>query len=180
MLSPTQLSKISASTPPPDIATKVIAIDGGGGAGKTTLASGLSAQLGGMPIVHIDDFISGAQAPDVWWQRLCDDVLKPLGQNQTAHYQRFDWDANQLAEWHDIAPGGTVILEGVSSLRPEFRPYLSYGIWIETPEAVRIDRALARGQHGIEQWREWAKWDANHLARNKPDKYADLVVYGGN
>jgi hypothetical protein len=38
-------------------------------------------------------------------------VLEPLGRDEPARYQRYDWDADRLAEWHEIPVGGTVIIE---------------------------------------------------------------------
>ncbi len=159
--------------------TRIVAIDGGGGAGKSTLAKKLAAELDGAIIVHADDFIPGGEAAPDWWQRLHKQVLVPLSKNEPARYQRFDWGANKLAEWHDVEPGGTVILEGVTSLRKEFQPYLSYGIWIDTPHEVRLERGVERdGEHMRDKWHQWMSWDEQYFNEERPDRVADIVVDG--
>ena len=69
---------------------RVVAIDGAGGAGKSTLAArvaeGLDAQ-----IICTDDFASWEE-PLEWWPRLIEQVLDPLGRNQPGRYQRFVGD----------------------------------------------------------------------------------------
>lgn len=171
------LHEIHNHPAPTTMTTKIIAIDGGGGAGKSTLAVQLSEWLGGVPIIHADDFMSGPDSAPDWWQRLLAQVLVPLSRNEPAHYQRFDWDADQLAEWHDIEPGAIIILEGVTSLRQEFRPYLTYSIWLDTPAAERLRRGLERdGQDSLEQWQEWMRWDEDYFQNHRPDQAASLVI----
>src|ERR1039458_4274731 len=124
------IESIKAANTPQGMSTKIIAIDGPGGAGKSTLASQLAADLGDAPIVQTDDFASWDN-PLNWWPRLLEQVLKPLADNQAAHYQRYDWGSKQLAEWHKVKPTEYLILEGVSAARKAFRPYLSFSIWVE-------------------------------------------------
>ena len=49
--------------------TRLIAVDGCGGAGKSTLAQALAAVCGGVPMVRVDDFLSWHDL-DRWWDRL--------------------------------------------------------------------------------------------------------------
>jgi len=171
---------IQATAAPAGMTTKIIGIDGGGGAGKSTLAQRLSDQLGDVIVVHTDDFMNGANSAPDWWKRLIAELLEPLKANQTARYQRFDWPTDQLAEWHEIAPGKTILLEGVGALRREFRPYLSYGIWLDTPAETRLARGLERdGQHRLEDWKRWMEWDEQYAKEHEPRAFADAVVSGG-
>jgi cytidylate kinase len=43
---------------PPDMRTKIVAIDGCGGAGKSTLAARIAPRLVDAPVIHTDDFAS--------------------------------------------------------------------------------------------------------------------------
>src|ERR1017187_6059611 len=131
------LKAVQAKKAPQCMNTKIVAIDGPGGAGKSTLASQLAASLGGVPIIHTDDFASWDN-PLGWWPRLLEQVLKPLAENRPAHYQRYDWGTERLAEWCSIGPAEYVILEGMSAGRKEFRPYLTFSIWVETPQEERL------------------------------------------
>ncbi|MFI9404468.1 uridine kinase [Nocardia sp. NPDC052316] len=84
--------------------TKLVAIDGPGGAGKSTLAAQL-ARACDATVVPTDSFASWDNALD-WWPRLERQVLEPLGRDEVGRYQRYDWEQRELAEWHEVAPGG--------------------------------------------------------------------------
>src|SRR5260370_40485372 len=90
--------QLAAPEPPPDVSIRVIAIDGLGGAGKSTLAARLSPALGHAPIVHTDDFASWDE-PLEWWPRFLDEALRPLAAGTSARYRRYDWDRHELGDW---------------------------------------------------------------------------------
>jgi hypothetical protein len=92
---------LQAKSVPPGLTCKALAIDGPGGAGKSTLAARVSEELGGVAIVHTDDFASWENQFD-WYRRLLDQLLRPLAEGQPVRYQRFDWERNVLAEWHEV------------------------------------------------------------------------------
>jgi predicted Ser/Thr protein kinase len=52
------IKAIQSIQAPSGMTTKIIAIDGPGGAGKSSFAEQLSQQLGNVPIIHTDDFAS--------------------------------------------------------------------------------------------------------------------------
>ena len=81
---------ILAATPPDQMQTRIVAIDGCGGAGKTTFATILAGVLGNCPTLHTDDFASWDHPLD-WYPRVVEQVLEPLRHNQMAHLQKFDW-----------------------------------------------------------------------------------------
>ena len=106
-------------------------------------------------------------------------VLEPLRHNHVAHFQKFDWQANQLGQWETVNPCSVVILEGVSSSRSEFRPYLSFAIYIETDRDLRLKRGLERdGEAALPLWQQWMAEEDEYVLRDKPQKYADLVLSG--
>ena len=47
----------------------------------------------------------------------------PLSRNESGRYQRPDWDARQLAEWHEVPVATVLVLEGVSASRAAFALY---------------------------------------------------------
>jgi uridine kinase len=176
------LQSVRSASPASDMSTVVVALDGYGGAGKSTLAellrTLLSAEGRRVDLVHTDDFAS-ADNPLNWWPRLIDQVLQPLRDGVAARYQRHDWDLGQLAEWHLVEPGGLILLEGVSASRNAFRPYLSLSIWIETPADERLRRGLERdGEQARDQWRRWMADEVAWGSAERPWDRADLIVPG--
>jgi uridine kinase len=167
-----------SASPPPGMSCKVVGIDGPGGAGKSTLAARTARLLNDAPVVHTDDFATW-ENPLNWWPRLIDQVLVPLSRGLPARYQRYDWDAQQLAEWHEIANGNYLIIEGVTSTRSEFRPYLTVKVWISTSREECLRRGLERdGQAAADAWREWQAAEDEYVSRDHPEQNADLVVSG--
>ena len=55
---------------------RLVAVDGPGGAGKSTFAGALSEAVGGAPVIHTDDL--AADNPIDWWPRLLEDVIEPF------------------------------------------------------------------------------------------------------
>lgn len=157
--------------------TAVIGIDGCAGSGKTTFARQLAKKLGTASIIHTDDFASWDNPLD-WWPRMLQQVLEPLFQNNPACYQRYDWDDCRLAEWHTVS-SGIVLIEGVSSTREEFQPYLAYGVWVECSRDVRLARGLKRdGEQALPFWENWMIQEDTYTAVQQPKERADLVVDG--
>lgn len=114
-----------------------------------------------------------------WWPRLIEQVLDPLSINRPAHYQRYDWNVKQLAEWHDIQPVQFIILEGVSASREAFRPYLAFSVWVDTPRDERLRRGFERdGESMREQWEQWMTEEDNYIKREDPINKVDVVVNG--
>jgi uridine kinase len=77
----------------------LVAIDGVGGSGKTTLAKILQHKLSNCRIVQLDDFYSPLlQSADLL--RLKDQVVAPLKKQKEARYQIYDWKSDRLSGWH--------------------------------------------------------------------------------
>ncbi|MCU1524261.1 MAG: hypothetical protein JWO18_1155 [Microbacteriaceae bacterium] len=171
------LECVCTAQPPDGMTTTIIAIDGFGGAGKSTLAAAIAERVTA-DIVHTDDF-SSWDVPLDWWPRLRDQVLIPLSRNQGARYQRYDWGTRALAEWIELAPGGLVLIEGVSSSRVAFRPFLSRSIWVDAPRETRLSRGLERDGVGArEQWRRWMADEDAWASEESPADHADCTVSG--
>jgi uridine kinase len=171
-----------SARPAPGMSTSILAIDGYGGAGKSTLAAllvdGFLAHGLRVDLVRTDDFAS-ADDPLNWWPRMIEQVLEPLRAGTAARYQRYDWGERTLAEWHAVEPGGLLILEGVSASRNVFRPYLSLAVWVETPPDERLRRGLERdGEQARNQWRRWMAEEVAWGDAERPWERADVVVPG--
>jgi uridine kinase len=156
--------------------TRIVAIDGPGGAGKSSLAVYLARELGA-PIIQTDDFASWDNSLE-WWPDLLETVLRPIAAGQPVRYMPTSWGAPAKTQVV-IEPGDFVLLEGVSASREAFRPYLAFSIWVETPREVRLRRGLDRdGEQAREDWERWMAEEDAYVERERPADHADLVLSG--
>ncbi len=170
----------------------LVAIDGHSAAGKTSLAREIEKSFADVKVVPMDDFyrvmeskererLDVASGYELYydWQRLEQEVLQPLSQEQPSHYHSYDWSRNKLSEkTTTVQPLGVVIVEGCYALRPELQYYYQVKILVETSAEKRLERQLKRA-NASKEWLE--KWDAAeryYLENYKPHDYADLIVPG--
>ena len=168
---------VEARRPPAGMRTRIVAVDGLGGAGKSSFARHLARALGAT-IVETDDFASWENPVD-WWPRLIEELLLPISRNETARFERSVWGPDMEPETREVDAAEILILEGVTASREAFRPYLTYAIWVESPPELRLRRGLERdGEDALEAWREWMVEEDRYRERERPDERADLVVRG--
>jgi len=158
---------------------KVVAVDGHGGAGKSTLALELSEMLGA-EIIHTDDFASPGN-PVHWWPRLIEEALEPITRGAPSiSYVRSSWGSEHAPEpVRDQPVTPVMILEGVTAARREFRPYLAYAIWVDVAKDVCIARGVDRdGEAMREQWESWWREEEAYIREHRPVEFADTVISG--
>ncbi|TCP19757.1 uridine kinase [Scopulibacillus darangshiensis] len=172
--------------------TKIVGIDGCGGSGKSTLAATLAKEARGTTVVHMDDFYklsSDIQATnpefkpvgsDFDWLRLEDQVLNPLFKNRNTSYQRYDWDTDELKEWHDVPSGGLVIIEGTFTTRNELFDYYDWTIWVNCPRDLRLARGIERdSEEARHMWEHnWMVAEDRYIRTHQPHRRADLIIDG--
>lgn len=174
--------------------TKLMAIDGRGGSGKTTLTCELSKQLKDVTIVAMDDFYlpsnlrdnSNPQYFNFNIKRLLREVIQPLSTDKKAIYQRYDWAKDTMAETHEIKPGGLVIVEGCYSLHTLLRDFYDFKIWVEVDKDLALTRGVSRdlmhekeADHKIKlrQWKEdFQPKEDRYIETMEPKECADTVV----
>ena len=156
-----------------------VGIDGPGGAGKSTLATHVAADVEGAVVVEVDDF-SGPQVAEWDWPRFEHQVVAPLLAGRPARYQVWNWDADAGAEWREVAVGSVVLVEGVSATRSELVVPWDVTVWVETPREVRLARARERdGPEIMIRWHEhWIPSEEAYIAREHPQDRVDLIVPG--
>jgi uridine kinase len=156
-----------------------VGIDGCGAAGKTSLAAAIAVAVPSVVVVSVDDF-SGPRIAEWDWDRFAAQVVRPLLAGRPARYQRWDWDTDAGAEWHDIEPGRTVVVEGVSSTRREVAVPWDLTVWVDAPRAVRLARARERdGDAMLGRWLDdWMPSEEAYIAREHPAERVDRIVDG--
>lgn len=139
--------------------SRVIAIDGYGGPGKTTFATLLGNELG-VKVIHTDDFASDDNPID-WWPEVIEKVLKPTKK--------------------DGFKKGYIILEGVSSLRKEFGQFVDFGIFVDTP--IDVCRERMHNREEVDEninvkFEKWLAAEIHYMKRDNPKKFADVLIDG--
>ena len=159
--------------------TRVVAIDGRSGAGKTTLAKRLRAQLPGAPLVALEDLYGGWGGLEHGISLLAGEVLRPLAAGRAAVVPRYDWVSRGWADEWVLQPPEFLVVEGVGAGARAAARYESLLVWITADAVVRKQRALERdGELFASRWNQWAAQEDRMLAREKTPARADFVVDG--
>ena len=158
--------------------TRVLAIDGRSGCGKTTLAAELSKDLGGAPVVSLENLYGGWDGLEAGIDRLVTEVLEPLAAGRTALVPSYDWIGARWSEPVPLAPPELLIVEGVGAGARRAAAFVSVLVWLEVPDEERERRALARdGDIYRPFWDRWAAQEEVMLARERPWERA--TAFGG-
>jgi uridine kinase len=156
--------------------TRVVAIDGRSGAGKTSLAAALRGELRA-PVVSLEDLYGGWDGLEHGIDLLVAAVLEPLAAGQAARVPRYDWVAGQWAEPMVIEPPDVLIVEGVGAGARRAATFESVLVWLEVAAPVRKKRALDRdGATFAPYWDQWAAQEEAMIARDRTPERADIVI----
>jgi uridine kinase len=158
--------------------TRVVAIDGRSGAGKTSLAALLAAELRA-PVVALEDLYGGWDGLEHGIGLLVSAVLAPVAAGRAAWVPRYDWAAGSWAEPWLLEPPAVLIVEGVGAGARPAAAYESALIWLEAAAPARRQRALDRdGETFAPHWDRWAAQEDAMLARERTPERAGLVIAG--
>ena len=162
----------------------LVAVEGFGGAGKTTFANNLAMNLKHAYVVSIDDFIIKDRIEEVSWDngvfdrgRLEAQILKPLREGREACYQRLLWDSESLSDPVTVPHVRYVIIEGITAYHPDIAHYYDFKIWVHTPIEVAAERGKFRdaGNENEAKWGIWANNDRIYQEKYHPEKQADFI-----
>ena len=167
----------------------VVAIDGQGAAGKSTIASQLCA-VSGASLVHTDDFFlpreqitrkgdrRGGLGSYYDVARLRAEALEPLRAGHEAIFDIFDWDSGTVSsEKARVEPHGLVVLEGVYSSAPLLADLVDKAVYVLTPESERLSRL--HGRIAAEDWdAEWLAAEELYFTTVRRPESFDLVIRG--
>jgi para-aminobenzoate synthetase len=177
----------------------VVALDGGSGAGKSSLAASLAEALDAV-IVPQDDFYSGRIPQREWevrsaadrcrdvidWARVRAEALDPLRAGHAARWHPLDFEAgpggdgtyalsSRIIERH---PASVIILDGAYSASPALADLVDLTVLVDVPLAERHRRLAAREDPTfLRQWHAlWDAAEAYYFGRVRPASAFDLVV----
>ncbi|GAA4708996.1 adenylate kinase [Phytohabitans rumicis] len=154
----------------------MLAVEGRSGAGKSTLATALAAELDA-PVIRMDDLYAGWDGLLAGVDALVDWVLAPLGRGEPARWRRYDWHLGRYAEWHPVPATDVLVVEGVGAGARPVAPYLSTLVWLDAPDDVRRERALARdGDTYAPHWDRWARHENDFYAQDDVRSRADVLI----
>lgn len=177
----------------------LIAIDGGSGSGKSTIAQIIANQLNAT-LIGTDDFYA-ADIPDhgwvnrsykeraadvINWRSLRSHVFEPLMNGITSSWKTFDFNAGMRPDGTykiDSAviyylPNDIIILEGAYSCRPELADLINLKILIDVPAEIRHARLQKReNKEFLIQWHErWDEAEQYYFHEVCPHSIFDLVI----
>lgn len=165
----------------------LVAVDGRSGAGKSSVAERLAAEVPGSAVVRTDD-IAWWESAFAWDHLLAASVLVPLRQGGAVSYRPPAWQARGRPGSIDV-PAGTplVIIEGVGSSRVGLRSLLDAAIWVQADDSEANRRGIARDARTPEHagvqaasafWWEWLAQERPFLATDRPWDRADIILCG--
>lgn len=178
----------------------VVALDGGSGAGKSTIAERL-ARITSAALVRLDDFyqtvIPESELPRktieerlggvLDWPRVRGEALEPLRAGRPGRWHAFDFvrglgEAGTYSlkeEVTEVAPAPTILVEGAYSASPPLRDLIDLAVLVDVPDEARRSRAVARGDDAefLAGWRRiWDEVEAYYFGHVCPPESFDLVI----
>ena len=144
----------------------LVAIDGGSASGKSTLGEALAEALGAA-LIHMDDFFLPMEmrtaerfaqpGGNVHWERVLEQVLRPLSGGEAAEYGVFDCSVMAVNRTVREDIRDVVIVEGAYSLHPMLRDFFDLRVLVEVDDATQKERILHRnGQRMLQRFvNEW-------------------------
>jgi hypothetical protein len=150
----------------------LIAIDGRAGAGKTTLAAALFAELSlkqSVDVIHMDDLYEGwNNALGVHLTQTLETIVKAHQLNRTFEIKIFNWESMKFDSTQKIEPVEILILEGVGAGQKVVREAGATLHWLDIDPDVGIARVLKRdGNQIAQQMKQWQIDQEMHFMSDK-------------
>ncbi|QUH21614.1 uridine kinase [Alkaliphilus sp. B6464] len=184
----------------------MVAIDGLGGSGKTTITKSIAENLktkGYNPvIIHIDDFIQPKSVRynekyEEWfcyyhlqwrYKYLIDNILCPIYDGEKMIDRKIelydkDIDEYKVKDFKYDSDKSLLIIEGVFLQRPELKKFLNYVIYLDIPKDIRLERVIKRDryigndQQIVDKYKtRYFPAEERYISTCCPKDNADLVI----
>jgi 8-oxo-dGTP pyrophosphatase MutT (NUDIX family) len=158
---------------------RVVAVDGGAAAGKSTLTRGLAAALrergASVAVVPTDLLLDGWDGQFGYAERLRRDVLEPLASGTPGRYTRYDWYAGRFAGRREVPVADVVVVEGVGAV-DAVGDAAALTVVVDAGRADRERRWRERDGTTalLPEWTRWLDREDAYFAAHPPA--ADVVV----
>lgn len=180
------LRKVVLSNLPNNGKYYIIAVDGRGGAGKTTLTEYISRLLPDFTVLNGDEYFEPAENTIAFGafneERFEKEVLKRLRKGEACFtYHPYEWDEEPHLQNRELKITSGIIIERNFSFA--FNLDYDLKIWVQTPETIALERGQERDEMPLEQgyrsWKEiWQPLENAHFNKYNPLETADIVIDG--
>ncbi len=165
----------------------IIAVDGRGGGGKSTLAERLVSVIPGAALVGTDDFAWNAPLFE-WAELVREGLFAPLAEGRSVRYRPPAWDVHGRSGFIEASVDASmIVLEGVGASARELADGIDVVIWVQSDFAEAERRGIARdiesavngdAEASVAFWHEWMAAELSFQAANRPWERAELIVAG--
>lgn len=168
---------LGAARAPAARAPALVLIDGTSGSGKTSLADALTRRLGSAhaTVLHLDDIYPGWSGLDVARSTVARLAPAYLAGGAPT-WRRYDWNADHLVATHPIDPAQPLVIEGCGAFAVRGLPWPAVRVWLDAPEPIRRDRALARDPAFAAYWTYWESAVRRYIVEVHPERWADIAL----
>lgn len=165
----------------------VVAIDGPGCCGKSTLADSIAAETR-VAVLETDDFHlpRGAQAeegsplPYRRWREFVS-AARRLASGVAVRFRPIDWDSRDLLPEKMVVPDRVVLIEGIGSLHRDLASIIDYRIWVDGLASTRLARVVRRNSESVaKSWSSYIPFEQAYLEHFRPWRSAHLWVCGAD
>jgi uridine kinase len=173
-----RLAQLALEAPARAGGTRVLAVDGRSGAGKSTVAAAVAYRLSA-PVLTMERMYSGWEGLRAGIEALVGSVLSPLAAGLAAEVPHYDWRSGGWRRPDRLEPPEVLVVEGVGAGALAAARYVSVLAWVELDEASRRARAMAREGAAYEgHWEQWSAQEQQYLRSDHPAQRADVILAG--